>query len=252
MSVLDYEQVQPKASDKPLPGHKLEAFGSSKNVGYCCSYESCPWSCPAKSGVKVLRIQPFVQHQGRPEGVLGPPPQQLTACPYRAARGSRMGGWHPSQLVGIPTFAHCAVESRGVAPEAPKSPQRPTRQSGAGRCQAAPAASRQDQGLPRTLTPESLACASARCTAQTGSGTGGQQTHRLCQRRQGGNRSGCHHEPVWESKTPLWAGQPRSPVTALLHIKHNIFYRLKRSGSEKQEYVGPGCSPQASSLGEEQ
>lgn len=94
-----------------------------------------------------------------------------------------------------------------------KSPQRPTRQCGAGCCKAAPVASRQAQVLPRTLTPESPACASVHCMAQTGSGTGGQQIHRLCQRRRGGNRSGCRHEPVGESKTPLWARQPRRPVT---------------------------------------
>lgn len=47
-----------------------------------------------------------------------------------------------------------------------------------------------------------------------------------------------------------WAAT--QPCHCLLHIKHNMFYRLQRSGSEKQEYIGPGCSLQASSLGEEQ
>lgn len=93
MSVLDYEQVQPKSSDKPLPGHKLEVFGSSKNVGeIAANMKAVLGVALAKSGVKVLRMQPFVQHQDRPEGVLGPPPQQLTACSYRAARWSRMEG----------------------------------------------------------------------------------------------------------------------------------------------------------------
>lgn len=96
MSILDYEQVQPKASYKPLPGHKLEVFGNSKNVGeIVAAMKAVLGVALAKSGVKVLRMQSFVQHQGRAEGVLGPPPQQLTACPYRAARGSRMGAGTP-------------------------------------------------------------------------------------------------------------------------------------------------------------
>lgn len=43
------------------------------------------------------------------------------------------------------------------------------------------------KGHPGTLTPESPACVSARCAAQTGSGTGSQQTHMLCQTRRGGS-----------------------------------------------------------------
>lgn len=68
----------------------------------------------AKNGVKVLRMQPFVQHQGRPEGVLGPSPQQLTACPYRAARGSRKGGMAPLTAGVDPyVWALCYGEQRG-------------------------------------------------------------------------------------------------------------------------------------------
>lgn len=119
MSVLDYEQVQPKTSDKPLPGHKLGVFGSRKNVGEIAA----AMKALAESAVKMLRMQPLVWHPGRPEGELGPPPKQQTACPCRAARGSRMGGWHPSQLVWIPTLGHCAVGRRGVGPEVPKLPE---------------------------------------------------------------------------------------------------------------------------------
>lgn len=90
------------------------------------------------------------------------------------------------------------------------------------------------RGVPGTLTPESPACASARCVARTGSGTGSRQTRRLCQRRQGGNRSGCRREPEWEKKTPLWAGQPHSPATAPLDTEWDLFSRLKRSGPEKE------------------
>lgn len=96
-------------------------------------------------------------------------------------------------------------------------------------------------GLSRTLTPESPACAFARCAAQTGSGTGSRQTRRLCQRKQGGNRSGCRREPVWEEKTSLWAGQQGSPFTVLLHIKYVLFPRLKRSSPEKEEDLGRSC-----------
>lgn len=102
-------------------------------------------------------------------------------------------------------------------------------------------------GLPRTLTPEILACASVHCVVRTGSGTGSQQTRKLCQRRQGGNRSGCHHEPAWEEKTLPWAEQPHSPAIAPLHIRQNLFSRLKRSSLEKEEDLGPGCVLQRAS-----
>lgn len=102
-------------------------------------------------------------------------------------------------------------------------------------------------GLPTTLTPEILACASVHCVVQTGSGTGSQQTRKLCQRRQGENHSGCHHEPAREEKTLSWAAQPCSPAIAPLHIKQNLFSRLKRSSLKKEEDLGPVCVLQGAS-----
>lgn len=96
------------------------------------------------------------------------------------------------------------------------------------------------QGMGRgSLTQGSQPCASAHCEVQTGSGIGSLQTHRPCQRRQGGSRSGCHLAPGEHRRNKRRMGAGTALLMpALPHLTPQVHsVPAHREGSAGQ---GPG------------